>query len=104
MLYTWNQDSPGIGPALDAVSMDDLTHRFHKSKKFHPWPAPDRAGLQTHVLQLVIKRRSASSGPSPAKGTPSSTLRVIKLWYLLPGLLHSFVLGYSMSVISIALL
>ncbi|CAB1100444.1 unnamed protein product [Ectocarpus sp. CCAP 1310/34] len=63
-LYIWNQDSPGIGPALDDVSMDDLT-----------------LGFQT---------LAEGGGASSATGTPLSTIRVIKLWYLLPGILHSF--------------
>lgn len=89
-LYNWSQDSPGIGPALDAVSMDDVTFRIHTVKKIPPWLASEHARLQTHVLQLVVKQPSESSRPPPATGTPPSTLRVIKLWYLLPGLLHSF--------------
>ena len=70
--------------------MDDLTLRFHTLKKIQPWLASEHARLQTHVLQLVVKQLSESSGPPQASGTPPSTLRVIKLWYFLPGLLHSF--------------
>ena len=89
-LYNWSQDSPGIGPALDAVSMDDLTLRIETVKKVQPQLASEHARLQTHVLQLVIKQLSESGGAPPATGTPPSILRAIKLWYLLPGLLHSF--------------
>ena len=89
-LYNWSQDSPGIGPALDAVSMDDLTLRIETVKKVQPQLASEHARLQTHVLQLVIKQLSESGGPPLATGTPPSILRAIKLWYLLPGLLHSF--------------
>ena len=88
-LYNWSQDSPGIGPALDAVSMDDLTLRIETVKKVQPQLASEHARLQTHVLQLV-KQLSESGGAPPATGTPPSILRAIKLWYLLPGLLHSF--------------
>ena len=42
------------------------------------------------MLQLVVKQLSESSSPPQASGTPPSTLRLTKLWYLLPGLLHSF--------------
>ena len=35
-LYNWNQDSPGMGPALDAISMKDLTCRIHPVKKISP--------------------------------------------------------------------
>ena len=54
-LYNWSQDSPGIGPALDAVSTDDLTLRIETVKKVQPQLASEHARLQTHVLQLVIK-------------------------------------------------
>ena len=70
--------------------MDDLTLRIHTVKKIQPWLASEHARLQTHVLQLVIKQLSESSGPPQTSGTPPSTLQVIKLWYFLPGLLHSF--------------
>ncbi|CAB1109091.1 unnamed protein product [Ectocarpus sp. CCAP 1310/34] len=33
-LYIWNQDSLGIGPALDNISMDDLTLRFQTGPHF----------------------------------------------------------------------
>ena len=88
-LFNWSQDSLGIGPALDEVSMDNLTLRFHTVKKIQPWLASEHARLQNHVPQLVVKQLSESSGPPQASGTPPSTPRVIKLWYLLPGL-HSF--------------
>ncbi|CAB1098462.1 unnamed protein product [Ectocarpus sp. CCAP 1310/34] len=170
-LYIWNQDSPGIGPALDDVSMDDLSLRFQTVKKVQPrfasdharlqthvlhlvnkqlaegggassatggtgtleeaWnlaprgteastlvPVPDaecarvrsskdtvwfqtvkkvqprfasdHARLQTHVLHLVNKQLAEGGGASSATGAPLSTIRVIKRWYLLPGILHSF--------------
>ncbi|CAB1119445.1 unnamed protein product [Ectocarpus sp. CCAP 1310/34] len=89
-LYIWNQDSPGIGPALDDVSMDDLSLRFQTVKKVQPRFASDHARLQTHVLHLVNKQLAEGGGASSATGTPLSTIRVIKLWYLLPGILHSF--------------
>ena len=61
-LYNRSQDSPGIGPALDAVSMDDLTLRIETVKKVQPQLASEHARLQTHVLQLVIKQLSESGG------------------------------------------
>ena len=70
--------------------MEDLTCRIHAVKKIQPWLASEHARLQTHVIQLVNKQLSESSSSSPTTGTPPSTLRVIKLWYLLSGLLHSF--------------
>ncbi|CAB1115519.1 unnamed protein product [Ectocarpus sp. CCAP 1310/34] len=89
-LYIWNQDSPGIGPALDDVRMDALTFRFQTVKKVQPRYASDHARLQTHVLHLVNKQLAEGGGASSATGTPLSTIRVITLWYLLPGILHSF--------------
>ncbi len=80
MLYNWNQDSPGIGPALDDVSMDDLTLRFQTVKKVQPRLASDHARIHTHVLQLVNKELAENSGPPSGTGTSSSTVRVIKLW------------------------
>ena len=57
--------------------MNDLAHRFHTVKKTYPWlasPSP-RSAPKPHVLQLVIKRLSESSGPSPAtSGDPQRTL------------------------------
>ena len=79
-----------MGPVLDTVSMEDLTCRIQTVKKIQPWLASEHARLQTHVIQLVNKQLSESSGPSPTTGTPPSTLRVVKLWYRLPELVHSF--------------
>ena len=79
-LYHWNQDGPGIGPALDAFSMDDPTLRIHTVKRIQAWLASEHARLKTHVLQLVVKQLSESSGPRQTSGTPPSTLRVFKLW------------------------
>ena len=90
MLYHWNQGSPGIGPALDGVSMDDLTLRFQTVKKVQPGLAQDHARIQTHILQLVNKQLAENGGQPSDTGTPSSTIRVIKLWYLIPALRHSF--------------
>lgn len=42
------------------------------------------------MLQLVNRQLAESSGSSSQSQTPRSTLRAIRLWYLLPGLLHSF--------------
>ena len=57
-LYNWNQDSPEMGPALDAISMEDLTYRIHTVKKIQPWLASEHARLQTHVIQVVNKQLS----------------------------------------------
>ncbi|CAN0597055.1 unnamed protein product, partial [Laminaria digitata] len=34
--YGWDQNSLGIGPPLDAVSLDDLGQRFATGKKVQP--------------------------------------------------------------------
>ena len=70
--------------------MEDLTCRIHTVKKIQPWLASEHACLQTHMIQMDTEQLSESSGPSPTTGTPPSTLRIIKLWHLRPGLLHSF--------------
>ena len=89
-LYGWHQNSPGIGPALDNVIMEDLALRFQTVKKIKSWLASDHARLQTHVLNLVNKELSETSNLPSQSRTPLSLLRAIKLWYLLPALLHSF--------------
>lgn len=88
--FLWHQDSPGIGPALDAISVDDLSHRFEMVKKVLPSLAADHAKLNTHVLQLLNEQLAEGAGSPSQPQTPFSTLRALKLWYLLPGLLHSF--------------
>ena len=69
MLYHWNQDSPGTGPALDGVSMDDLTPRLQTVKKVQPGLAQDHARIQTHVLQLVNKQLAENSRQPSDTGT-----------------------------------
>jgi len=69
--------------------MEDLTARFETVKKVKSWLASEHAKIQTHVLNL-LNSSLAERSDSARTPTPPSLLRAIKLWYILPGLLHSF--------------
>lgn len=89
MLYDWDQSSPGMGGAIDSVSMEDLEMRFDTVKKVKSYLAGTHARLHTHALNLM-NNVLGEQRLRPGTNTPNSLLRAIKLWYLLPGILHSF--------------
>ena len=86
--YGWDQNSLGIGPPLDAVSLDDLGQRFATGKKVQPQLAGAHARLSVHVLG-ILNHAMGEHRPNRDSATPNSLLRAIKLWYLMPALLHS---------------
>ena len=88
LCYPWDQDTLGIAGPIDNVPLEDLEQRFTTVVKVQPRLATAHAKLFTHVLSLLIhalgehrKRRQSE--------TPDSLLWGIKLWYILPALLHS---------------
>ena len=86
--YGWDQDSLGIGPPLDAVSLDDLEQRFATGKNVQPQLAGAPARLSIHILG-ILNHAMGEHRPNRDPVTPSSLLRAIKLWYLMPALPHS---------------
>ena len=86
--YGWDQNSLRIEPPLDAVSLEDLGQRFATRKKEQPQFAGAHARLSVHVLG-ILNHASGEHRPNRDSVIPSSFLRAIKLWYLMPVLLHS---------------
>ena len=86
--YGWDQNSLGVGPPLDAVSLDDLQQRFATGKKVQPQLAGAHARLCVHVLGMLHHAAMGGHRPNRDSETPNSLLRVIKLWYIMPALQH----------------
>ena len=86
--YGWDQNSLGIGPPLDAVSMDDVRQRFATGKEVKPELAGAHARLSIHVLG-ILNHTMREHRPNRDSVTPNSLVRAIKLRYLMPALLHS---------------
>ena len=85
--YGWDQNSLGIGPPLDAVSMDDLGQRFATKNKMQQL-AGAHARLSFHVLG-ILNHAMGENRPNRDSATPNSLLRAMKLWYVMSALLHS---------------
>ena len=62
--------------------------RFITVVKVKPNLATTHAKLITHSLGLV-NHALGGHRPSGSTNTPNSLLRALKLWYILPALLHS---------------
>ena len=79
-----DQRSLGIGPPIVIVSFDDLGQRFAagKSTAAVGWRTRTPGGSHAWHPQ-------ASYRPNRDSATPNSLLRAVKLWYLMPTLLHS---------------
>ena len=86
--YGWDQNSLGTGPPLDAVSLEDLEQRFATEKIVQPQLAGAHAHLSVHVLG-VLNHALGEHRSNRDSATPNSLLQAIKLWYLMPPLLHS---------------
>ena len=86
--YRWDQNSPGIGPPLDAVSLENLGQRFATGKTVQLQLAGAHARLSVHVLG-ILNHAMGEHRPNRDSATPSSLLRAIKIWCLMPALLHS---------------
>ena len=82
--HGWDQTSLGVGPPLDAVSLDDLQKRFATGKKVQPQLAGAHARISVHVLG-IFNHPMGEHRPNQDSATPNSLLRVIKLWYIMPG-------------------
>ena len=78
----------GIAGPLDDVSLEQLQQRFNTVVKVQPGLATAHTKLVTHVLGLLNHALGAHR-PNRQSETPSSLLRAIKLWYIVPALLHS---------------
>ena len=77
--YGWDQNSLGIGPPLDAVSMDDLRQRFATGKKVQPQLASAHARVSIHVLG-ILNHAMGEHRPNRDSVTPNSLLRAIQLY------------------------
>ena len=78
----------GIAGSLDDVPLEDLHQRFVTVPKVQSRLATAHAKLITHVLGL-LSHTLGEHRQSTQPETPQSLLRPIKLWYILPALLHS---------------
>ena len=77
----------GVADPLDRVSLTGLLMWFITVVKVKPNLATAHAKLITHSLRLVNHALGAHR-PSESPNTPNSLLRALKLWYILPALLH----------------
>ena len=68
--------------------MDDLQQRFETGKKVQPQLAGAHACISVHVLG-IFNHAMGAHWPNRDSATPNSILRAIKLWYIMPALLHS---------------
>ena len=71
---------------LDRVSFTDKCSSSPSSKSSRIWQ-PLTQKLITHSLGLV-NRALGAHRPSESPNAPNSLLRALKLWYILPALLH----------------
>ena len=88
LYHPWDQDSLGVADPLDRVSLTDLQMRFIPAVEVKTNLATTNANFITHSLGLVNHALGAHR-PSGSPNTPNSLLRALKLWYILPALLHS---------------
>ena len=78
----------GIAGPLHDVPLEYLQQRFTTVVKVQPRLAAAHAKLFTHVLSL-LNHALGGHRQSRQSETPNSLLRAMKLWYILPALLHS---------------
>ena len=88
LCYPWDQKSLGIAGPIDDVPLAHLQLRFIAVVNVQPALVTAHAKLLTHMLGLLNHALGAHP-PNRHSETPSSLLRVIKLWYIVPALLHS---------------
>ena len=68
--------------------MYDLGQRFATGEKVQPQLAGAHACLSVHMLG-ILNHAMTEHRPNRDSATPDSPIRAIKLWYLMPALLHS---------------
>ena len=78
----------GVAGPLDDVRLQDLQQRFVTVVKVKPRLTTAHAKIITHTLGL-LNHTLGEHRQSTQLETPQSLLRSIKLWYILPALLHS---------------
>ena len=86
--YPWHQNSYVIAGPLDDVSHKHLQQRIITVVKVQQGLATAHAKLLTHALGLLNHALGAHR-PNKHSETPSSLLRPIKLWGIVPTPLHS---------------
>ena len=65
--YGWVQNSVGIGPPVDAVSLEDLEQRLANGEKVQPQLAGAHARLSIHVLG-ILTHALGEHRPKPGLG------------------------------------
>ena len=88
LCYPWDQDTLGIAGPIDDVSLEDIEQRVITVVKVQLRLANAHAKLFTHVLDL-FNHALGEHRQDRQSETPTSLLRAITLWYILPALLHS---------------
>ena len=88
LCYPWNQDTLGTAGPIDDVSLENLEQRYITVIKVQPMLVTAHAKLFTYVLGL-LNHALGEHRQDRQSETPNSLLRAIKLWYILPALLHS---------------
>lgn len=78
----------GVPGPLDDVRLDDLQQRFITAINAQPRLATTHAKLLTHALGL-LNHALREHRQNRLSETPNSLPRSIKLWHILPALLHS---------------
>lgn len=86
LCHPWDQGALRIAGPLGNVLLEDLEQRFVAVVKVRRRLASPRSKLFTHVLDPLNHALGQHRRESE---TPSSLLRAIKLWYILPALPHS---------------
>ena len=76
--YGWDHNSLGIGPPLNAVSLDDVQQRLATGKKVQPQLAGAHARTSVYVLG-ILNHAKGEHRPNRESPTPKSLLRAIKL-------------------------
>ena len=88
LCYPWDQRTLGIAGPLYEVRLKDFEQRFVTVVKVQPRLATAHAKLTTHAVGL-LNHALGEHRQTTQSETPRTLLRSIKLWYILPALLHS---------------
>ena len=86
--YGWHQPSLGIGPPLDASSLQDLGQRFATEKIVQSHLAGAHARLSVHALS-ILHHAMREHRLNRDSATTNSLQQAITIWYLMPALFHS---------------
>ena len=71
--YGWDHNSLGVGPPIDAVSLDDLQQRFATGKKVQPQLTGAHARISVYVLG-IFNHAIGEHRPNRDSAAPNSLL------------------------------